>query len=152
MALNISLDAIKHLRKFDGKDFTTWKHNMEMMFFLKNLTDTVEVKRPRRCPLTYNNCVLTCPSLHRVLILNQLNGTREKRQMPPWSMEMKSKHGPWETAMHDFLFSIAVTRQEKWHCLTARQAMRCGHGWKPNTSNVQLTTNTVSTEISLTYG
>ena len=43
MAQNFSLDVIKHTRKFDGKDFTTWKHGMEMLFTLKNLKHIVEV-------------------------------------------------------------------------------------------------------------
>ena len=46
MAANFSLEVIKHTRKFDGKDFTTWKHNMEMMFYLKNLKPIVEVLYP----------------------------------------------------------------------------------------------------------
>ena len=44
MAQNVSLDVIKHTRKFDGKEFTTWKPNMEMMFTLKNLKPIVEVR------------------------------------------------------------------------------------------------------------
>ncbi len=43
MATNFSLEVIKHTRKFDGKDFTTWKHNMEMRFYLKNLKSIIEV-------------------------------------------------------------------------------------------------------------
>jgi len=43
MAQNYSLDVIKHLKRFDGKDFITWRHNMEMMFTLKNLRPIVEV-------------------------------------------------------------------------------------------------------------
>jgi hypothetical protein len=46
MATNFSLEVIKHTRKFDGKDFTTWKHNMEMLFHLKNLKAIVEVTNP----------------------------------------------------------------------------------------------------------
>jgi hypothetical protein len=43
MAQNFSLDVIKHTRKFDGKEFTTWKHNMEMLFTLKNVKLIVDV-------------------------------------------------------------------------------------------------------------
>jgi hypothetical protein len=46
MATNFSLEVIKHTRKFDEKDFTTWKHNMEMLFYLKNLKAIVEVTNP----------------------------------------------------------------------------------------------------------
>jgi hypothetical protein len=46
MATNFSLEVIKHTRKFDEKDFTTWKHNMEMLFHLKNLKAIVEVTNP----------------------------------------------------------------------------------------------------------
>jgi hypothetical protein len=42
MAQNYSLDAIKHLRKFDGTQFTTWKHNMEMLFTLKQLRQFIQ--------------------------------------------------------------------------------------------------------------
>jgi hypothetical protein len=61
MALNISLDAIKHMRKFDGKDFTTWKHSMEMLFCLKGLKDTVEV-------MTYTTKTLLHALTHSILV------------------------------------------------------------------------------------
>jgi hypothetical protein len=46
MAQNFSLDVIKHTRKFDGKEFTSCKHNMEMLFTLKNVKLIVDVSYP----------------------------------------------------------------------------------------------------------
>jgi hypothetical protein len=42
MAQNYSLDAIKQLRKFDGTQFTTWKHHMEMLFTLKQMRQFIQ--------------------------------------------------------------------------------------------------------------
>ena len=39
---NYSLDAIKQLRKFDGTQFTTWTHNMEIIFTLKQMRQFIQ--------------------------------------------------------------------------------------------------------------
>lgn len=44
MEVNLSLDAIKHTRRFDGTLFQNWKHSMEIMFEFKDLKDIVEVR------------------------------------------------------------------------------------------------------------
>lgn len=44
METNLSLDAIKHIRRFDGTLFQNWKHSMEIMFEFKDLKDIVEVR------------------------------------------------------------------------------------------------------------
>ena len=46
MAQNFALDVIKHIRKFDGKGFTTWRHNMEKLFTLRHLSAIVFVSLP----------------------------------------------------------------------------------------------------------
>ena len=39
----LTLDAIKHTRRFDGTLFQNWKHSMELMFEFKELKDLVDV-------------------------------------------------------------------------------------------------------------
>jgi hypothetical protein len=43
MELNLSLDAIRHIRKFDGTMFQNWKHSMEILFEFKEVKDIVDV-------------------------------------------------------------------------------------------------------------
>ena len=40
---NFSLEIVKHVMCLDGKNFTPYKHNMNMIFRLKNLSGFVEV-------------------------------------------------------------------------------------------------------------
>ena len=43
MELNLSLDAIKHTRRFDGTLFKNWKHSMEILFEFKDIRGVVDV-------------------------------------------------------------------------------------------------------------
>jgi len=43
MELNLSLDAIRHIRKFDGTKFQNWEHSMEILFEFKEVKDIVDV-------------------------------------------------------------------------------------------------------------
>jgi hypothetical protein len=43
MEATLTLDAIKHTRRFDGTLFQNWKHSMELMFEFKDLKDLIEV-------------------------------------------------------------------------------------------------------------
>jgi hypothetical protein len=43
MEATLTLDAIKHTRRFDGTLFQNWKHSMELMFEFKDLKDMIEV-------------------------------------------------------------------------------------------------------------
>lgn len=43
MEQTLTLDAIKHTRRFDGTLFQNWKHSMELMFEFKELKDLVDV-------------------------------------------------------------------------------------------------------------
>lgn len=43
MEENLSLDAIRHIKRFDGTMFQNWKHGMELMFEFKDVKDIVEV-------------------------------------------------------------------------------------------------------------
>ncbi len=43
MEENLSLDAIRHIKRFDGTMFQNWKHGMELMFEFKDVKEIVEV-------------------------------------------------------------------------------------------------------------
>jgi hypothetical protein len=40
---NLTLDAIRHIKRFDGTLFQNWKHSMEIMFEFKDIKEIVEV-------------------------------------------------------------------------------------------------------------
>jgi DNA integrity scanning protein DisA with diadenylate cyclase activity len=41
---NLTLDAIRHIKRFDGTLFQNWKHSMEIMFEFKDIKEIVEVR------------------------------------------------------------------------------------------------------------
>lgn len=48
MDANLSLDAIKHTRRFDGTLFQNWKHSMEILFEFQDIKDLVDVSQYKR--------------------------------------------------------------------------------------------------------
>ena len=51
----LTLDAIKHTRRFDGTLFQNWKHSMELMFEFKELKDLVDVSSAKINPTILSN-------------------------------------------------------------------------------------------------
>ena len=48
---NFSLEIVKHVMCLDGKNFTPYKHNMNLIFRLKNLSGFVEGRVPKPAPI-----------------------------------------------------------------------------------------------------